>query len=837
MTEIPETDPAPDSAADSPVSSLADAETDEPRDIPGLLPILPVKDTVVFPGIAVPLAVGRPQSIRLIDEVLVDRKILGLVAQKDSSRDEPGQDDLYSVGTASVILKMVKFPDGTLRVLTRGLKRVRIRRWVASQPYLRAEVEVLEEIEEKGVHVEALARNLLTQVQKLLSMLPISAEEMGVALMNVSHPGRLADMVGALLGLKLEQRQEILETLSVVERLEKVTRSINKEIEVIELGSKIQEQVKSEMDESQRRFLLRQQLKAIQKELGEDGDGEAEIRDLAGKIDSAGMPPEVRKEAEHQLERLKAMTPASAEHTVVRTYLDWLTVLPWSKSTPDKIDLPEARRILDEDHHGLEKVKERILEYLAVRKRKADLKGPILCFAGPPGTGKTSLGRSIARAMGRRFHRMSLGGVRDEAEIRGHRRTYIGALPGRIIEGLRKAASNNPVFMLDEVDKLGVDFRGDPASALLEVLDPEQNHTFTDHYLDLPFDLSKVMFITTANLLDPIPPPLRDRMEVLELAGYTEEEKLAIARRHLLPRQILEHGLTPDELEVEDEALRLIIRTYTREAGVRSLERLLASLCRKATRAIAEGKQAALRIRPADLEALLGPPIYFTEVAERTQVPGVAVGLAWTPTGGDILFIEATSMPGRKVLTLTGSLGEVMKESAQAALSFLRTRSHALGLPADFFEHQDLHVHVPSGAIPKDGPSAGVAICAALLSALAGIPCRPGTAMTGEITLRGKVLPVGGIKEKVLAAARAGVRQVILPECNRKDLDEVPRDVRERLKIHWVDSVDQALPLALERLPRRPSADSAGARRRAAQADPKRIRRAARRRVTPATAG
>jgi ATP-dependent Lon protease len=814
VAETPAQPPAPP----PPQPPAAPAGRDEALEIPSVLPILPLKDTVMFPQLPAPLLVGRPPSVQLIDEAVVGRKLVGLVAQKDPALDEPRAADLYGIGTASVIMKMIKFPDGTLRVLTRGLERIRIKRTVQEKPYFLAEVESLRESADEGMQTDALAKNLLAQVQRLLEALPIASEEMGLAFMNVTHPGRLADLVGALLGLKLEQRQQILETLSVRERLQLVTRFINKEIEVIELGSKIQEQVQSEMDETQRKFLLRQQLKAIQKELGEEEEGAAEMRELAEAIEAAGMPAEVRKEADRQLERLRGIPPASAEHSVIRTYLDWLTVLPWSKSTEDKLDIAEARRILDQDHHDLEKVKERILEYLAVRKRRRDLKGPILCFAGPPGTGKTSLGRSIARAMGRKFHRMSLGGVRDEAEIRGHRRTYVGALPGRILEGLRKAGSNNPVFMLDEVDKLGADFRGDPSAALLEVLDPEQNFSFTDHYLDLPFDLSRVMFITTANLLDPVPPPLRDRMEVLELPGYTEEEKLAIARGHLLPRQMAEHALTADDFSIDDDALRRIIREYTREAGVRNLERLAATLCRKAVRTIEEKSQRGVKVRAEDLDELLGPPPFILEVADRTQVPGVAVGLAWTPTGGDILFVEASSMPGDKGLTLTGSLGDVMKESARAALSYLRSRSRELGLADDFFDRRDLHVHVPSGAIPKDGPSAGVAICAALLSVLSGRPCRARLAMTGEITLRGKILPVGGIKEKVLAAARAGILEVVLPERNRKDLIEVPEEVRRALKFHFVDMIDAALPLVLEKAPASRGAEGVRRGRAAARA-------------------
>ncbi len=808
----------PDSAQVSSVTAPADRE--HQIEIPSVLPILPLRDIVIFPSLPAPLAVARPESVRLIDEVLVGRKIVALVAQKDASKEQPSIGDLYSVGTAAVILKMVKLPDGSLRVLSRGLERIRLQRIVQEKPYFVAEFEVLREVVEEGLAIEALSRNLLSQVQRLISMLPISTEELGIAFMNVQDPARLADMAAALLGLKLEQRQEVLETVSVAQRLEKVTRFISKELEVMELGSKIQQQVQNEMDDSQRKYLLRQQLKAIQKELGEGDEEGAQIQELEEKVKAAGMPPEVLKEAEHQLQRLSGMPSAAAEYAVIRTYLDWLIALPWSKATQDKIDLAEARRILDEDHHDLDKLKERILEYLAVRKRKQDLKGPILCFTGPPGTGKTSVGRSIARAMGRKFYRMSLGGVHDEAEIRGHRRTYVGALPGRIVQGLRKVASNNPVFMLDEVDKLGADFRGDPSSALLEVLDPEQNFSFTDHYLDVPFDLSKVMFITTANLLESIPPPLRDRMEVLQLPGYTEEEKVVIAREHLLPRQRAEHGLSKEELSIEEAALRRVIREYTREAGVRNLERSLAQLCRKATRAIAEGTTQRMQVGPEHVETLLGKPLFHFELAERTQIPGVTVGLAWTPSGGDILFIEVSQMPGRKSLTLTGSLGEIMKESAQAALSYLRSRSEEMGLAADFFERHDLHVHVPAGAIAKDGPSAGLAICTALLSVLSGRPCKPLQAMTGEITLRGRVLPVGGIKEKVLAAARAGVQEIILPERNRNDLDEIPAEIRKQLKFHFVDRIGEALALALpdlnQRRPRSSTVRHARSRKRPA---------------------
>jgi len=621
--------------------------------------------------------------------------------------------------------------------------------------------------------------------------------------MNLEEPGALADLIASILNIPLEDKQTLLETLDVKARLEKANLFLTKELSVLELSSKIQSQVREGIDKSQREYFLREQLKAIQKELGEKDERTVEIEELRQRLTQAKLPPEAMKEGERELDRLAKMPPAAAEYTVSRTYLEWLIDLPWAVSTADNLDISQAQKVLDEDHYDLEKVKKRILEYLAVRKLKADMKGPILCFVGPPGTGKTSVGKSIARALGRKFIRMSLGGVRDEAEIRGHRRTYVGALPGRVIQGIRKAGSNNPVFMLDEIDKLGMDFRGDPSAALLEVLDPEQNYAFSDHYIDVAFDLSKVMFITTANILDPIPPALRDRMEVLDLPGYTEEEKLKIAKEFLVPKQLEAHGLTDTHIKFEDGAIRRLTLEYTREAGVRNLEREIANICRAVAKRVAEGQEGLAIIRAEDVPAYLGPVKFFSEVAERTSEPGVATGLAWTPTGGDILFVEATRMKGRKTFSLTGQLGEVMKESAQAALSYVRARAKALKIPEDFFDHSDIHIHVPAGAIPKDGPSAGVTMFTALTSLLTGRPVRSDVALTGEITLRGLVLPVGGIKEKVLAANRAGITTVILPKRNEKDLEEVPEEVKKRMKFHFVQRMDEVIDLALQKKPKK----------------------------------
>ncbi len=781
-----------------------------PRVLPSVLPILPLKNTVVFPHIPMPLVVGRPSSIKLIDEVMLKDRIVGLVQQKDPDTEDPKENDLHGVGTAAVIQRMLKFPDGTIRILVNGFERIRVSSIIRTEPYLVAEVTALGERIEQTVEIEALVKNVQNLIRRMLSLMPIASDEIGVALLNVESPARLADLAAALLVRDGAAKQEYLEAASVHERLLKLTRQLSREIEVMELGSKIQKDVQDEMEKGQREFVLRQQLKAIQKELGVGDDSEAALAKLQEEIAKAGMPAQAKEAAERELSRLRTMPPASPEYTVSRTYLDWLTVLPWSKQSEDKIELPEARRILDEDHYDLQIVKDRILEFLAVRSLKAESRGPILCFVGPPGAGKTSLGRSIARAMGRSFHRLSLGGIRDEAEIRGHRRTYVGALPGQIIQGLRRCGSRNPVFMLDEVDKLGSDFRGDPASALLEVLDPEQNSNFVDHYLDVPFDLSRVMFITTANVLDTIPAPLRDRMEVLELPGYIEEEKLQIARRYLIPRQCAENGLKPDDLTIEDEALSAIVAHYTQEAGLRNLEREIAKICRKVALRRAEGRTDPVNVRPGDLFSYLGPERFVQEAAERVKVPGVAIGLVWTPFGGHVLFIEATKMPGGKKLILTGQLGDVMRESAEAALSYVRSRAEDLGIDRRFFDRSDIHVHVPAGAVPKDGPSAGVTMATAVASLLTGRLCKPDTAMTGEITLRGKVLPVGGIKQKVLGARRAGIRTVILPAENEKDLFDIPQNVLQTLEFRFVRTVDEVLDAALQ--PAAKPAARAGAR-------------------------
>jgi ATP-dependent Lon protease len=783
-----------------------------PRTLPSVLPILPLKNTVVFPHIPTPLAVGRPSSIKLIDDVMVKDRLVALVLQKDPGVEDPKENDLHAVGTAAVIQRMLKFPDGTIRILVSGFDRIRLTRVVRGDPYLVAEVSLLSEQVEQSVEIEALVKNLHNLIRKMLSLMPIASDEIGVALFNVESPARLADLAVVLLVRDAAAKQEYLETLSVHERLLKLTRHLSHEIEVLELGSKIQKEVQDEMEKGQREFVLRQQLKAIQKELGGDSDNEAAIEKLQEEVAKAGMPPQAREAAERELNRLRTMPQASAEYIVSRTYLDWLIALPWSRHSEDKIELPESRRVLDEDHYDLQIVKDRILEFLAVRRLKAESRGPILCFVGPPGAGKTSLGKSIARAMGRQFHRLSLGGIHDEAEIRGHRRTYVGALPGQIIQGLRRAGTRNPVFMLDEVDKLGSDFRGDPASALLEVLDPEQNSTFVDHYLDVPFDLSRVLFITTANILDTIPAPLRDRMEVLELPGYIEEEKLQIARRYLIPRQCAENGLKLEDVSIEDEALSAIIARYTQEAGLRNLEREIAKICRKVALRRAEGHTEPVIVGAADLVSYLGPARYSQEAAERVKVPGVAIGLAWTPFGGHVLFIEATRMPGGKRLIVTGQLGDVMRESAEAALSYVRSRADDLGIDRRFFDRSDIHLHIPAGAVPKDGPSAGVTMATALASLLTDRLCRPDTAMTGEITLRGKVLPVGGIKTKVLGARRAGIKTVILPADNEKDLFDIPKNVLETLEFRFVKTVDEVFEAALQPAPR-PAAKPAGSAR------------------------
>jgi ATP-dependent Lon protease len=766
--------------------------------VPGELPILSLRGVVIFPSAIVPLLISRGPSLKLVEASLVGDRMLGLMTQKNPEEESPQPEGLYARGTAGRILKMLKYPDASVRILVQGLRRIEIVEYTQREPYLKARVRHLQDTLRPSKDIEALQAHMVNQFAKFVSMIPYLPDELQVVVMNIKDPGKVTDLIASNLNISLEEKQDLLSTLDVRVRLEKLSGILNREIELLELGHKIQSQVQSELNKNQKEFYLRQQLKAIQKELGE-GDGKtAEVEELRRRVEEARMPPDALKAAEHELERLRLIPPESAEHTVVRTYLEWLVSVPWAISTEDNLDLHHARQVLDEDHFDLEKIKDRILEYLAVRQLRKDPKGPILCFVGPPGVGKTSLGRSIARAMGRKFVRLSLGGIRDEAEIRGHRRTYIGALPGRIIQNIKNAGSNNPLFMLDEIDKLGMDFRGDPASALLEVLDPEQNNTFQDHYLDVPFDLSRVMFITTANVLDPIPAPLRDRMEVIELAGYTEEEKLEIARRHLIPKQLRENGLTAENLRFTDDALVQIIRAYTREAGLRNLEREIGRVCRKVARAITEGRTEPVVCTGENVREYLGPERFYAEVAERTEEPGVAVGLAWTPNGGDILFVESTRMAGKKGLTLTGHLGEVMKESAQAALSYVRSRAERLGIRPDFFENTDLHVHVPHGAIPKDGPSAGVTIATSLASLLTGRHVRPNVAMTGEITLRGKVEPVGGIKEKVLAAKRAGIDTVLLPKRNEKDLEDVPEPVRRGMRFVFVETMDELLEHALE---------------------------------------
>jgi ATP-dependent Lon protease len=776
---------------------------DRPLAIPSELPILPLRDTVLFPNSFMPLAVARESSVRLIDDAIANGKLIAVFTQRDASIEEPQQADLYSVGTATHIHKMFKLPDGSLRLIVQGLARLTLDEVIATQPYLRARVSAADEgtNDDDRLEIDALARNIKANFQQVVSLSPLLSDDLQTLATNITEPGRLADFIASsLTTISTAVKQEVLETLDIRTRMDALNRILIKELEVLELGSKIQSQVQSEVGKNQREYFLREQMKAIQKELGEGDDQTKEIEELSEKIEAAGMPEPVKKEALRELDRLSKMPPAAAEYTVSRTYLDWLIALPWAKQTDEVIDLPKTKAVLDADHSGLEKAKDRILEYLAVRKLNPEVKGPILCFVGPPGVGKTSLARSIAGSLGRKFVRVSLGGMRDEAEIRGHRRTYIGALPGQIIQGLRRAESKNPVFILDEIDKLGSDFRGDPSSALLEVLDPEQNSTFRDHYLDVPFDLSEVLFITTANVLDPVPPPLRDRMEVLEIAGYTEEEKLAIAEDHLVAKQVKNHGLTPEYIRFTPEALRQVIRGYTREAGVRNLEREIGALCRKAARRRAEGNEQPIEVTPDVVIELLGAPRFLDEeMEERTKEPGVAIGLAWTPVGGDVLFIEASRMAGSGTLTLTGQLGEVMKESARAALSWLRTHAREHGIDPDFFKTAELHVHVPAGAIPKDGPSAGVTMTAAMASELTGRPVRGDIAMTGEITLSGRVLPVGGIKEKVLAARRVGINEVILPRQNAKNVNEdLTPELRKDLVVHLVSTIDEVLALALQ---------------------------------------
>lgn len=770
------------------------------RSLPPELPVVALREFVIFPSMFTPLDVGRPKSVRAVDAVAADLRMFLTVMQKDKDIQDPKPpDDLYTIGTLVAILRMKRASDGRIQLLLRGLARVRIDEWTQTDPFLKARYTIIDETTEMTVEVRALVNSVLQLFQQMVQLSPHLPDEASAIAAAAETPAQLADIIVTALNLSAQERQRFLETLDPVQRLRDLLPLLSREVQVLELTQKIQEQARQELDKAQREFILRQQLREIQKELGETP--EAEVEELRQKIEEAGMPDEVKEVALRELDRLSKMHPAAAEYTVSRTYLDWLISLPWSKVTEDNLDIANAKRVLDEDHYDLDDVKERLLEFLAVRKLKQDTKGPILCFVGPPGVGKTSLGQSIARALGRKFVRISLGGVRDEAEIRGHRRTYVGALPGRIIQGIRQAGTKNPVFMLDEVDKLGFDFRGDPAAALLEVLDPEQNHSFVDHYLDVPFDLSQVLFICTANITDTIPPALLDRMEVIRLPGYSHEEKLQIARRYLIPRNLNEHGLTDEHLEITDDALSLIVRQYTREAGVRNLNREIANICRKVARRLAEGISEKVVVTPDNVSEFLGPPKFVEDFAERQPRVGVANGLAWTPFGGSVLVVETTKMPGKGNLILTGHLGEIMKESAQAALSYVRSRSEQLGISEDFFAKHDIHIHVPAGAIPKDGPSAGITMATALASLATGRPVRPDLAMTGEITLTGRVLPVGGIKEKVLAAKEAGIHEIILPAQNRKDLTEIPEHIRNALTFHFVENMDEVLELALQPTP------------------------------------
>jgi ATP-dependent Lon protease len=779
---------------------------DEQPTIPDVLPVLPLRDIVIFPFMIVPLYVSRDRSIKAVDQALAENRMILLAAQKSQEEEDPTPDDIYGVGTVALIMRMLKLPDGRIRVLVQGLSRARTVSYNedGELEHLQAKIETVGEpelTEEASLEVEAMMRNVKAQLERSQNLgKPISPEVVVIA-NNMEEAGRLADLTASNLDLKVEGAQAILEALDPAERLRRVHELMNKEIEVLTMQQEISSQAKGEMDRTQREFFLRQQLKAIQAELGEGNELAEEIVQLGEKAQKAKMPKAVLEEVQRQLKKLERMHPDAAETATLRNWLDWMVNLPWSKSTKDNLDLKEAQKILDEDHYGLEKVKERIVEYLAVRKLKDKMKGPLLCFVGPPGVGKTSLGRSIARALGRKFIRLSLGGVKDEAEIRGHRRTYVGSLPGRVIQGLHQMGANNPVFMMDEVDKVGADFRGDPSSALLEVLDPEQNNTFRDHYLGVPYDLSNVMFITTANLTDTIQPAFLDRMEVIRLPGYTEEEKLQIARRHLLPKQLEEHGLTPEQLAFTDKALRGIINSYTREAGVRNCEREIAAIARKVARRVAEGEEGKVRVTPASLQRYLGAPKTLPEERLTKDAVGIATGLAWTATGGDVLFVEASTMKGKGALTLTGQLGDVMKESAQAALSYARSRAKQWGIRDEFFAQNDLHIHVPEGAIPKDGPSAGITMATAMISAFTGRPVRCSVAMTGEITLRGHVLPIGGLKEKILAARRAGIETIVCPKLNQKELDEVPAQLKRGITFHLVDDVDEVLKLALVPVP------------------------------------
>lgn len=778
----------------------AEQKIDKEIEIPEELPVLPVRDIVVFPYMILPLFVGREMSIKAIEHSLNTNRMVLLLTQKDLNIENPTPEDLFSIGTVAVIMRMLKLPDGRVKILVQGVSKARALDYSQIEPFFKVKIEKIVDpkISALTIENEAQIRTVKEQLEKVIALgKSVLPDVMGI-IENIEDPGRLADLVASNLGLKAEQAQEILEIIDPIQRLKRVSEILMREIELLTVQQKIQSEARGEIDKTQREYFLREQLKAIQKELGEIDERAEEIKEFRKKIEEAKMPEKVMKEAEKQLKRLEKMHPDSAEAATVRTYLDWLVELPWSKSTTDNLDIKVAEKVLNEDHYDLEKVKERILEYLSVRKLKEKMKGPILCFIGPPGVGKTSLGKSIARALGREFVRMSLGGVRDEAEIRGHRRTYVGALPGRIIQGIKTAGTNNPVFMLDEIDKIGMDFRGDPSSALLEVLDPEQNNAFTDHYLGVPFDLSNVMFITTGNLVDTIPGPLKDRMEIIYLSGYTTEEKLGIAKNYLIPKQLEEHGISSNVLKITDGGLYTIISQYTREAGVRNLEREIANLCRKVAKKIAEGKEKLFIINSNNVHKYLGVPKYLPEEEIQKDEVGVATGLAWTETGGDIIYVEATTMKGKGNLTLTGQLGDVMKESAQAALSYVRSRAKSLGIREDIFSKVDIHIHVPAGAIPKDGPSAGITMATSIASALTGKPVNKNIAMTGEVTLRGRVLPIGGLKEKTLAAKRMGIKKVIIPKRNKKDLEDIPKYIKKDMEFIFVETMDEVLKVALK---------------------------------------
>jgi ATP-dependent Lon protease len=794
-------------------------DVDQELDLPAVLPVLPLKETVVFPQSTTPLAIGQERSVRLIDDVVAGERVLALVTARDSSIDVPGWDDIYDVGTVAVVHKMIKVPDGTLRILVQGLQRVKLEERVGDEPYLVGRFSVLPDEGEDTPELEALTRNVQGLFARIIGLAPYLPEELQLAAANVDDPSALAHLVASTLRtIKTEERQELLETVDVEQRLRQVSAILNRELEVFELSSKIQSQVQSEMEKGQREYFLRQQLKAIQQELGEGDPEQAEANELRERLAQAKLPEEAQKAAERELARLERLPTAAAEYGVIRTYLEWILTLPWKAHTDDNLDLEHARAVLDEDHYDLDKVKDRIVEYLAVAKLKREVSGQILCFVGPPGVGKTSLGQSIARALGRKFVRMSVGGVRDEAEIRGHRRTYIGAMPGTIIRSLRDAESMNPVLLIDEIDKMGSDWRGDPTSAMLEVLDSEQNKTFRDHYLDLPFDLSKVLFICTANTIDTIPAPLLDRMDTITLSGYTEEEKLGIAKRYLVPKQLAAHGLKRTQLSISSAVLRTIIRQYTREAGVRNLERRIADVCRKAATQVAKGRTEKLLADEALLREWLGPRRFSGEVRKRTSEPGVATGLAYTAVGGDVLFIEATAYPGKGELRITGQLGEVMQESAQAALSWVRSHGAELGLDEKWFSEHDVHIHVPAGAVPKDGPSAGVTMATAIASLVRGEPVADDVGMTGEITLTGQVLPIGGIREKSLAAQRAGLRRVILPRENEPDLADLPAETREALDFVPADTIQEVFAAAFDgRRPSRARRSPAAVERQAAK--------------------